>query len=253
MLKLPRDVLPVFLTTGMICIGYALHAGQDANWDQINYHVYDVYAFLHNRILVDVAPAQIQTWLNPFGQIPQYALMNISPPRLATVLLAALASLSASLIYFLAKASLSDKGAAARDRVAICLLAAMTAVTAPMFVSEIGTSFNDYLSSICIFVSLLCVFKGGFSIRSYALAGFMLGLALDIKLTNATFIIGWCVTTLIVEKKRFLSRIFASGAASYMAVYLPIRGAPGTSLFILSSKIQYSLSTIISSNPPPIR
>jgi hypothetical protein len=43
----------------------ALLLGQDASWDLRDYHYYNPYAFLNNRMSFDVAPAQLQTYYNP--------------------------------------------------------------------------------------------------------------------------------------------------------------------------------------------
>ena len=39
------------------CALFALALGQDANYDQQNYHFYVPYALLNNRILYDIFPA----------------------------------------------------------------------------------------------------------------------------------------------------------------------------------------------------
>jgi len=46
------------------------HLGQDVNWDLQNYHLYDPYAWLHDRLTLDIAPAQMQSWHNPALDVP---------------------------------------------------------------------------------------------------------------------------------------------------------------------------------------
>jgi hypothetical protein len=54
------------LGAGVIALGAAAVAlGQDTNWDLRNYHLYNGYAALTGRLDRDIAPAQIQTYLNP--------------------------------------------------------------------------------------------------------------------------------------------------------------------------------------------
>ena len=71
-----REVaIAVALMTLGGCISLAL--GQDANWDLKNYHIYIPYAFMHGRLGLDVAPAQMaqmQTYLNPLLDIPYFLL-----------------------------------------------------------------------------------------------------------------------------------------------------------------------------------
>ena len=55
---------------------------QDANWDLKNYHFYNAWAFVHQRMEIDVAPAQLQTYLNPLLDLPFYAMVAAGwPPR----------------------------------------------------------------------------------------------------------------------------------------------------------------------------
>ncbi len=58
-----RPILLIFFI--FITSFYSLLLGQDTNWDQLNYHYYGVYAFLHSRFRIDAGPAGIETYLNP--------------------------------------------------------------------------------------------------------------------------------------------------------------------------------------------
>ena len=51
---------------------YTWFAGEDINWDWRNYHEYSAFALIHGRFNEDVAPAGIQTFLNPLGYLPAY-------------------------------------------------------------------------------------------------------------------------------------------------------------------------------------
>ena len=59
-----KDTLFLLFFT-ICCAMYSLWAGQDVNWDILNYHLYIPYAFLNGRFLTDVMPAGIHTFLNP--------------------------------------------------------------------------------------------------------------------------------------------------------------------------------------------
>ena len=58
--------------------------GTDNDWDLRNYHLYNAYAQLHGRLFYDLAPAQLQSFLNPLLDIPFYGLFIIfnDAPRL---------------------------------------------------------------------------------------------------------------------------------------------------------------------------
>jgi hypothetical protein len=44
---------------------YSLWLGQDRNWDQLNYHIYNAFALLNDKLSIDLAPAGMQTYFNP--------------------------------------------------------------------------------------------------------------------------------------------------------------------------------------------
>jgi len=82
---------------------YAICAGQDTNWDQRNYHLYGVYAWLTGRTFADVAPAQLQTWHNPLVSLPQYLSIRHLPPVFAGLALGALAGVNGPLLWALTR------------------------------------------------------------------------------------------------------------------------------------------------------
>src|SRR5450755_4444839 len=60
--------------------------GQDVNWDLRNYHFYNAWAFIHDRLGWDLAPAQLQTFHNPLLDLPFYWMVAAGwHPRLISV------------------------------------------------------------------------------------------------------------------------------------------------------------------------
>ena len=45
-------------------------------WDFANYHYYNAYAFLNNRLNYDIAPASVNTFFNPLIELPLYFLIQ---------------------------------------------------------------------------------------------------------------------------------------------------------------------------------
>jgi hypothetical protein len=70
-------------------VALGVRAGQDVSWDLRNYHLWAAFALLHGRHRIDVAPAQLQTWLNPIPYVVPYLLIRAAPPLLANVVLRA--------------------------------------------------------------------------------------------------------------------------------------------------------------------
>ena len=74
--------LGIFVLCVAVAGAASLLIGKDVNWDLRNYHYYNAFAFLNGRFGWDLAPAQIQTYFNPLGDFPFYALVNVMPgPR----------------------------------------------------------------------------------------------------------------------------------------------------------------------------
>src|SRR6201994_3233172 len=54
--------------------GFVVVLGKDTSWDFRNYHWYAPYAFLNNRLGIDMAVAHQASYYNPFLDIPFYLL-----------------------------------------------------------------------------------------------------------------------------------------------------------------------------------
>src|ERR1043166_1027656 len=83
----------------MICIsgGLSIFYGQDASFDLLNYHLYNALAFVQGRMNQDLAPAGIQTYLNPLVDLPYYFYITYFNdfPRLVAFLMGLYAGLAA--------------------------------------------------------------------------------------------------------------------------------------------------------------
>jgi len=185
--------------------GYALAAGQDVNWDSRNYHFYLPWAVLHGRLEFDFVAAGIQTFLNPLVYFPYHLLVLHLPPRAATVGLAALQALSLVPVYLLALHFLPPLPSGSRRGLA--LLATLTGGTAPLFLTEAGTSFADNLVSLPLLAGVLVACRDLDADRSRAaekrrplallLAGACIGAAAGLKLTSMVYVFGFLVALVV--------------------------------------------------------
>ncbi len=221
----------ILFVSCLICVCYSAYLGQDQNWDAANYHFYNAYAFLNGRMDFDIAPAQLQTWFNPTFSIFILLIATYLPAFLASAVLAALGGINIALVYFLARAvQSSPKDLDQHITFTIVSLAtALLAFYSPMFFSELGTTFGDYIGSLLSIAALLLVIRFDFSIRGYAWAGLCLGLALSIKLTNATSVIAFTCATLVMTTRPgqwfgAIPRLFAAGLSALL-IFLPLGGA----------------------------
>jgi hypothetical protein len=123
----------------------ALALGQDANYDQQNYHFYIPYALLNDRILFGIFPTFIgPTFNNPIPYLPFHWLAWNAPPMLAGALLGALYGLAFAPLCLLAKAVPTRP--LRRSKPAAVALAAL-GLTGAVAIGENGTSFIDNLMS----------------------------------------------------------------------------------------------------------
>ncbi len=159
----------------------SLRSGQDANWDLLDYHLYNGAAFLHGRFERDLLPTGLQSDLNPLLDA-LYAGLALGPLKAAPRVLAAATGLWFGTWLFLsARLSLllyADRG--------LALAAFALSVTGAATVSEIGTTTEDLQTGVVMLAGLL-VLLNGTSLPRTAAGGLLFGLAAALKLTSATY------------------------------------------------------------------
>src|SRR5213595_3088398 len=120
----PRAPLIAALIVPVLFGLLSLMLGQDDNWDLKNYHLYNAYALLHDRIGFDMAPAQWQSYFNPALDVPYYLLTSWFPGPVAGFLFGLLHGLNFVLVLGIARLLLADAALDGRQRVALLLAAA---------------------------------------------------------------------------------------------------------------------------------
>jgi hypothetical protein len=175
----------------------SLLVGRDVNWDLRNYHYYNAYAFLGHRWDIDIAPAQLQTFFNPLGDLPFYWLARNYPARVAGFVLGVMHGFNLSLLFSIFWRLSSHPRARTKALLGVCLVA-MSAL-APGFISELGNTMLDNFTSLFVLGAVLLLLwaqttkEEGHSARSYlqiAGAGFLIGLGSGIKPSIPVFGVG---------------------------------------------------------------
>ena len=182
-------------TTLAVAIGttlvFALGRGQDANWDQLNYHFDIPFLILQGTFWEHIAPSGIQTYLNPLILIPQYIIIRSLPPLLAATTIGvaqAMTFVIAARICFFITGPGPGEG-----RHLQAFLGFMLCVASPMALSEAGTTIVDLLTAVPVLLAYLLLLvrdEGAASRHSCLGAGLLLGLAAGLKLTNAVYMMG---------------------------------------------------------------
>lgn len=229
----------VVLTFG--CISILL--GEDTGWDFLNYHWYDAYAFLHNRLGFDIAVAHHATYFNPLIHLPFYWLANAGTVHLALFYTGALHGLNILPLYLLARSALT-----AGDNRWLAAALALTGILGSTVVSMIGNTSYDTMLSAPVFGGLavlvikrdaLCAAAAP-AAGAAAMAGLLIGVATGLKLVEVFYAIGLAVVLLLLPGKPAVrcARLLAGGSAGITAVllcagfwFLTLERATGNPLF----------------------
>lgn len=174
--------------TFVACVAAAgaasLLLGQDANWDLRNYHYYNPWALLNGRWAIDIAPAQVQTFYNPVGDLPFYFLVAALPARGVAFVMAIPLAIAA---YFLARIAdlLVAQGDPAR-RIAIVAIAVAIGVTGAAGIAVAGSTMNEWHSTALVMAGLYLALRG----NHLGWAGILMGCAAGLKLVYGPFAVG---------------------------------------------------------------
>lgn len=182
---------------------WSLLLGQDSNWDLFNYHLYNAYAFLHDKLHTDWAPAGIQTYFNPALDLVYFVLNQHLPAPAVGFLFGVLHGSVFVLVLAIARAVLP--ALRAEDQWRLPLLVALAGVLTANFLSCIGNNMGDDTTALFVLMSLWLVLRHWHELKRAALhssalllcAGAMVGAGVGLKLTNAPYAVALCAGFLI--------------------------------------------------------
>lgn len=196
---------------------WSILLGQDRNWDLLNYHLYNPYAFLNDRIELDLAPAGAQSFFSPVLDIAYFTAISHLSPRMVGFILGFLQGLNFLLLYKIAKRVLEKNN---RSNI-YSLLLALAGVLTVGFLAEVGTTMHDSLIALFPLLSLWIILTSIGSLNAvrqgplWAMiitAGVIAGIGIGLKLVSAIYALPLCLSMLILPVsllKRFtLSFIF---------------------------------------------
>lgn len=181
-------LLSVFAVPAVLCAMWSVLAGKDVNWDLLNYHYYVPYEWLHGRLGQDYFAASAQSYLNPIGYLPFYAMVASGwHSVLASMALAAFHGTAIALLYLIAWRLFEHRPVAERRLLAV-LAAALGACTA-VFWTTVGSSFLEPLLAVPMLAGLALLLhpaSAGWQRRTF-IAGLLFGIATALKYYNAIF------------------------------------------------------------------
>ena len=208
---------------------FVIVLGKDTSWDFRNYHWYAPYAFLNNRMAIDMAVAHQASYYNPFVDIPFYLLATHTRAWIALGLLGMVQGANVVPLYLIGRSALriddNKLGAGA-----LALMGQFGALT----LTEFGTTYYDNVMSVFVLSGLAILIvnretlRAGPPLRAAGLAfaaGLLTGCAFGLKLPEMPFCLGFAAALAVLGGNvRHVSVRLAAGG---------IGGALGFALFAL--------------------
>ncbi len=208
--------IAVFALPALLCAAWTVLAGKDVNWDLLNYHYYLPYEWLHDRLTQDYFAASGQSYLNPVGFLPFYALLATGwHSVLASMALAAVHSLNLALLYLIAWRLFAHRSPA--ERRSLSLLAAAVGGASAIFWATVGSSFLEPLLAVPMLAGVLLLIEPG---RTHPLvAGLLFGVASALKYSNAVFALAALPLALAASSRRWRAGLaYVAGGIAAVAV-----------------------------------
>ncbi|HET6922268.1 MAG TPA: hypothetical protein VFI16_03875, partial [Anaeromyxobacteraceae bacterium] len=209
-----------------LAVALGVAPGQDASWDLRNYHFYNPHAWLRQRHLLDLAPAQIQSWLLPAWDLLYYGLARSGVPSWAGAAVLSLPAGVALFLLALVARRLAPRHARGWTLACIVAMGATAAGGGPV----IGTTMSEWHVTALLMGALLLVLAGRDRVERrlalLGLAGLCAGAATGFKLTGAPYALG--LAALVVgfpgptrQRLGSLAVLGLGGLAGFLAVYGP--------------------------------
>ncbi|MGC3982926.1 MAG: hypothetical protein QM808_16870 [Steroidobacteraceae bacterium] len=195
--------LLLLLAAPLLFGALAVLLGRESSWDLQNYHWYNAYALLHQRLGFDIAVAHHATYYNPLPDLPFYWVATHAQAWLAGAFLGAQFGVAVALIGAIAYQYLAGSPTLIRNvhwrMCAAAFIAVAGAVGGGAF-PALGSTSNDVSTAIGIFIALWLLTWQFAELRSATLklqlittllcAGICAGMSVGLKLTTAAYALG---------------------------------------------------------------
>jgi uncharacterized membrane protein (UPF0136 family) len=189
----------VYSSCTLLALVTAYSMGKEMQWDTLDYHLYAGFSAIHGRFGLDYFAAGPQSYLNPYAYVPFYLLVSSGLTALgAAAILAVLQAPVLWLTYELAIALAPPDSR--RVRVAIGAAAVLLAFANPVLIQQFGSSFADITTAELALAGGLLIIGAirAPSHRRMVAAGFLLGAASALKLTNSLDALSFAIATFFV-------------------------------------------------------
>lgn len=204
----------------LFALWFVYQRGVDINWDLLNYHYFLGYSLLHWRFDTDIAPAGMNSFYDPIPLVMFYLMLSsLSFPVYAWIIAAVQLS-SLPIVVLIGREidrELGHETSSPAGWLALCLC-----LVAPLWWSELGTTFYSSTTSPLVLLGLLLALRGVRMASGaqpahipFALAGAAIGFACGLKLTNGIFAVG-----LLLALAMVLIPLRPGIAARHLCIYM---------------------------------
>lgn len=202
----------LFIQLVLIFGTYSLILGQDFNWDLANYHFYNGWAFLHDRISIDVTPNNgLHGYFSPILDSFLYLLITYLPLQMYAFLMGAISGIATFVCYKISQLLFKDFSNSNRSLLIAC--STVIASTNVAHLIQIGTSTNETIVSLLIIIAIYLLMISQSKKITWvfiALSGFIMGVAVGFKLTAAIIVVGIIFSTLFLSHHRYRTLMIVS-------------------------------------------
>jgi hypothetical protein len=187
---------------GLWLIGFgafSMMMPRDASYDVVHYHLYNGWAALNDRSGQDLAPAEMHSFLNPVWQVFIWLLVDNLPGRLVAFLLGIMQALTLPALYALTRRLLTK--ANIKPALVTVLAIALAGFTAESQFVLMATVRNDAVFAglfIAALVLLVPDSRKTPSLAAFALASFLVGALIGVKVTNAIYGVFFSIAALMI-------------------------------------------------------
>lgn len=195
--------------------------GQDRSSDLANYHLYNGFSFLNEKTEIDFGVAGLQTYFNPLIDVLYYFLNTQLYPPLFGFLIGLIHGLNFIIIFKIIEIIIKPKKGNSANKLIFFL--AISGLLTSNFISVIGSSSGDNLTSIFVLSSLLILMKLWGKLRKankvntlyLGFSGILIGIGTTLKLTNIIYAVALCLSLITYpgnyQKKIKVFFVFAIG------------------------------------------
>ena len=178
----------------------SIFLGIDRSDDVRNYHIYNPYALLNNRISIDFMPASKESYFNPLLDVPYYLATKYlnDYPNLVTFLAGFSYALFLFMIYKITKFILKKYNSNLFTFISVVLAAGVYSV-----ISNTGALNHDVFIFDLVLIVLYLLLNNWekYCPKLIFLGGFISGITLGLKYSSIMFIFSLVITSMIFYKQ----------------------------------------------------